>query len=233
MQQTPNITISGKESRSRRRLTGRVRLVRAVLGLALLSIDLGSAFASPFFTEPPSTLSVTMHNQQFSAQIIRAPLEKVLATLTSYIPIKFYITGNAKNDLVSASFTNVPLETALEHLLNGYDYAILLRRIEGTPLTSQILYRTKVEIISRNPTEPSSTSNAAYAVSSQRTSIQPTLVQANQIHEIPQQEKPLGLGTTNDASDFQTIKEEVFQDDNTETRTLAQELMQELVTTSE
>ncbi|MEO8324606.1 MAG: hypothetical protein ABI618_02075, partial [Nitrospirota bacterium] len=106
---------------------------------------------NPLHAEPPSTFIITKDKNLFSAHIIRAPLEEVLASLISYVPIKFFITGNAANDLVSASFSNEPLKKTLEHLLNGYDYAIRSRRLKATSETSTFRYVTEVEIISKNP----------------------------------------------------------------------------------
>ncbi len=233
MGQKPNLPTTEFKSRSPQGFTGPIWLHKTVIGVCLFLICLGFAGVTPLFAEPPSTFTITKHKNLFSAHIIGARLEEVLASLISYVPIKFFITGNAKNDLISASFSNEPLEKTLEHLLNGYDYAIRSRRLNATSETSNFRYLTEVEIISRDPTDPSSTSPGRYSISSPPSSVQSTLEQPTHLPEIHNQETPLNFETASDAGDFQAALQEAFQDDEPESRALVKELMQELATGSE
>ncbi len=233
MGQKPNLPTTEFKSRSPQGFTGPIWLRKTVMGVCLFLFCLGFACVTPLLAEPPSTFTITKHKNLFSAHIIGARLEEVLASLISYVPIKFFITGNAKNDLISASFSNEPLEKTLEHLLNGYDYAIRSRRLKATSETSNFRYLTEVEIISRNPADLSSPSPGRYSISSPPSSVQSTFGQPTHVPEIHNQETPVNPETAFDAGDFQTALQEVFQDDEPESRALVKELMQEFATGSE
>lgn len=233
MPQKPNLPTTELKPRSRQGFKGPIWPRKTVIGVYLFLICLGFACITPLHAEPPSTFTITKDKNLFSAHIIRAPLEEVLASLISHVPIKFFITGNAKNDIISASFSNEPLEKTLEHLLNGYDYAIRSRRLKATSETSTFRYVTEVEIISRNPAGPSSTSPGRYSISSPPSSVQSTFGQPTHVQEIHDQETPLNLETAFDAGGFQAALQEVIQDDEPESRALVKELMQEFATGSE
>jgi hypothetical protein len=230
MLSTSNTTKIEKAFRIQKKKLVRVWLPKASLGLFFFFIFLGSAWPSPLLADPPSTLSFSMHNQQFSAHIIRVPLEKVFSTLTAYVPLRFFINGNAKNELISASFSNLTLQKTLEQLLTGYDYAIMTHRLETTTQVSEFDYRTEVEIISRNPTKLLSNANGPGFIPSRKTSVQPTLVKNRQISEIPSQEKPFDLETGNDASDLQATLKEALQEDDQGNSALLTDILEKLDT---
>ncbi|MBA3966570.1 MAG: hypothetical protein H0X47_12500 [Nitrospirales bacterium] len=92
---------------------------------------------------------------------------------------------------------------------------------------------TEVEIISRNPADLSSPSPGRYSISSPPSSVQSTFGQPTHVPEIHNQETPVNPETAFDAGDFQTALQEVFQDDEPESRALVKELMQEFATGSE
>ncbi len=233
MRQKPNLPTTELKPRPRQGFPGPIWLRKTVIGVCLFLLCLGFSCVTPLHAEPPSTFTITKHKNLFSAHIIHAPLEEVLASLISYVPIKFFITGNAKNNLVSASFSNEPLKKTLEHLLNGYDYAIRSRRLKATSETSTFRYVTEVEIISKNPPDPSPTSPGRYSISSPPSSVQSTFGQPTHVPETHDQEIPLNLETALDAGGFQAALQEALQDDETESRALVKELMQEFATGSE
>ncbi len=198
-----------------------------VLGLSLVVISLGTAWGAPSLSRPPSTLSLSFHNQQFSAHIIHAPLQKVLTTLTSYGPLRFIIEGNAKNDLISSSFTNLSFKKSLETLLLGYDYAIIQRQLHPTQQTPEFRSLMEVVIFSRNPTEQSPDSKRPSFIPSRETPAQTTLWQASQTLKKQDQTQPFDLGTANGASAFQSALEQALQDADPESLALVKELLEE------
>jgi|GEM_PF-5997281 len=209
------------------KLPGRLWLSKAVLGVFLVMVGIWPAWGAPFLSVPPSTLSLSMHNQQFSAHIIRAPLKKVLTTLSSYGPLRFIIKGNVQDDLISASFANLSLTESLETLLLGYDYAIIQRQRHPTLHTSEFRSLMEVIVLSNNPTEPVADFKRSSLIASKSPSAQPALWKAHQIAEKHNQAKAFDLGEENAASDFQLTEEEVLQDLDPEVRTLVKTLMQE------
>jgi len=227
MPQNSTIKQIKKESVPQIKLLERLGVLKAVLVFYLVVISLGTAWGAPFFSPPPTVLSLSFHNQQFSVHIIRAPLRKILATLALYGSLQFIIKGNAKDDLISASFTNLSLTQSLETFLLGYDYAILQRRIDPTRQTSEFRFFLEVVVLSRNSAAPSSDSKEPSFISSGRTSVQPALWQAPQIVEKHNQAKPFDLVAENGSSDDQSIEEGVLQDLDPEVRTLVKQLMQE------
>lgn len=227
MGQTPYINNTEKESKAQRSLGGRACLTKTVLGLCLFCMGLGTACDATVLAGPPSTLSLSMHNQQMSAHIIRAPLESVLATLTMHGPFRFIIKGNAKNDLISSSFRHFSLKESLETLLLGYDYAIIHRRIDPVLQTSEFPYIMEVVVLSRNPAEPSAGEARPSLISSQKTSTHPLLLQASKNLGKSDQAIPLSLVTENDARDIQEILEKALLDADPEARILVKELLQE------
>lgn len=227
MRQTLNIINSERTPRSQTEWTARACLQKALLGMCLFFIGHGTTFAAPSLAASPSTLSLSMHNQQFSAHIIGAPLEKVLTTLTSYGPLRFIIKGNVKNDLISSSFRDLSLKESLETLLLGYDYAIIQRQLDPTPQTSEFRYLMEVVILSTNSVEPSPYKNKPTFISYPRISTQSALLQATPILEKSDQTKPLRLVTENDARDIQVTLEEALGDTHPETRSLIKELLRE------
>jgi hypothetical protein len=230
MRQTPNLLTTELTPRSPQGCPSPIWLQKTMVGVYLLLICLEFACVTPLLAEPPPTFTITKHKNLFSAHIIDAPLKEVLASLIPYVPIKFFINGNATHDLISASFSNEPLEKTLETLLNGYDYAIRSRRLEAPSQTSEIRYLTEVDMISRNSAENFSPSHEIDSISSAPNSAQSTLGQPTRVPEVPDQEAPLNLETAFDADDFQAAIEEAFQGDDSEARTLAKELMQEFPT---
>jgi hypothetical protein len=227
MRKTLNIPTPERRSRSQTGWALRARLLTAVLGLCLFCIGMGTTFDAPLLASSPSTLSLSMHNQYFSAHILRVPLEHVLAKLTSYGHFRFMIEGNAKDDLISSSFRHLSLQESLETLLLGYDYAIIQHRLDPTPQTSKLRYLMEVVVLAKNPAEPSSGEQRPSLISSKKTSTQPVLLRANQIYEKPKQAKPSDFGTENGESDFQSTLDEALQDSDPEARSLIEELLQE------
>lgn len=216
-----------RESMSQRRSAVRACLPKTFLGLCLLFIGLGTAFDATLLAGPPSTLFLSMHNQQVSAHIIRAPLEHVLETLTTHRPFRFIIKGNAKDDLISSSFRHLSFKESLETLLLGYDYAIIHRPLDPTPQTSELRYLMEVVVLSRNPAESSPEKKKPSLIYPQKTSMRPVLLHTSQEPNKPDQSKPSSLGTDNDASDFQATVEEALQDTDPELRELVEELLEE------
>jgi len=227
MGQTPYINNTEKESKALRSLGGRACLPKTVLGLCLFFMGLGTAFDTTVLAGSPSTLSLSMHNQQVSANIIRAPLENVLATLTMHGPFRFIIKGNAKNDLISSSFRHLSLKESLETLLLGYDYAIIHRRIDPVLQPSEFPYIMEVVVLSRNPAEPSAGEARPSLISSQKTSTQSVLINTSKESDKPDQTKPLSLGTDNGTNDFQAILKDALQDTDPASLALVKQLLKE------
>ncbi len=132
---------------------------KTILGCCLLFLVVGITLDRSVHAAPQSSLSLSMHNQQFSAHIIRAPLEQVLHTISSYGPIQFVIKGNVEKDQISSSFRHLSLEETLEKILVKYDFAIIHHQVDVTQHTSEVPYRTEVVILSRNHSETISDSN--------------------------------------------------------------------------
>jgi len=216
-----------RESLSQRRLAIRAYLPKTFLGLCLLFIGLGTAFDATLFAGPPSTLFLSMHNQQISSHIIRAPLEHVLQTLTTHGPFRFIIKGNAKDDLISSSFRHLSFKKSLETLLLGYDYAIIHRRVDPALQTSEFPYLMEVVVLSRNLAESSPDKKKSSFISSRKTSTQPLLLQARKNLEKSDQAIPLSLVTENGARDIQEILEKALLDADPEARIFVKELLQE------
>ncbi|MEX0830502.1 MAG: hypothetical protein WD032_09690 [Nitrospirales bacterium] len=168
-----------------------------------------------------------MHNQQFSAQILRAPLEQVLTTLNAYTYFRFTIQGNAKDDLISSSFLHLSLLESLERLLLGYDYAIIQHRFDSNSPPSQFPSLMEVVILSRNSSQPLSREAKPSWHSSPQTSTQPLLLRANQVLEQPHRTEPLDFMSEHGSSDLQATVKEALQDSDPDARSLIEELLKE------
>ncbi len=227
MGQTPDINNTEKVFKAQRRLALRECLSKTILGLCLFFMGLGTAFDKPLHAKPQSILSLSMHNQRVSAHIIRAPLEKVLATLTMHGPFRFTIKGNAKSDLISSSFRHLSLKESLETLLLGYDYAIIHPRVDPAPQTSDYSYRMEVVVLSRNPAESSPEKKKPSLIYPQKTFTQPILLHTSQEPDKQDQTIPLGLETDNDASDLKDTVEKALQETDPEVRDLVKEYLEE------
>ncbi len=140
-------------------------IAKATLRFFFLFIMLGITVDRSVHAALPSSLSLTMHNHQFSANIIRAPLEQVLHTISSYGSIQFVIKGNVETDQISSSFRHLSLEKTLEKILIKYDFAIIQHQVDPAQKTSEFPYFTEVVILSRNHPETLSESKEPLVIS--------------------------------------------------------------------
>lgn len=205
----------------------RRRLTKFIVGFYFLLLSLGVPFVNPIHAAPQSSLSLSMHNQQVSATISRAPLEEVLTRLTAYGPIRFVIKGDVKNNKISSSFRHLSLQESLETLLLGYDYAIIQRQIGPTPQISELPYLMEVVVLSRNEAKPNSINERPSLIDPQKISTQPSLLHASNILKESIPTKPLEIETNNDESNFQATIEEALQDSDPKSLALLNELLEE------
>ncbi len=205
----------------------RPRLTKSIVGFYLLFIFLGMPFVNPILAVPQSSLSLSIQNQQFSATIIRVPLEEVLTTLTSYGPIRFVIKGDVKNDKISASFRHLSLEESLEKLLIRYDFAIIHRQDDAAQDTSYFPYHTEVVILSRNHSEIPLQSIEHVVIShTNRFSLPEPIFSSSNLDE-SNSLTPIALEIETHPSEFLKEIEEVLPDTDTESLALIKQLLEE------
>ena len=168
-----------------------------------------------------------MHNQQFSANIIRAPLEQVLHTISSYGLIQFVVKGNIENDQVSSSFRHLSLEKTLEKILVKYDFAIIHHQVSATQSTSELPYHTEVVVLSRNHPETRSNSKEHVVISpvSHFTLPEPAFSTANL--EDSDSLPSIGAETKTHPREFLEEIEEVLPDTDTQSLALIKQLLKE------
>ncbi len=205
----------------------RARLTKTIIGCCLLFMGLGITVDKCVHAAPQSSLSLSMHNQQYSANIIRAPLEQVLTTLTSYVPIQFVIKGNVENDLVSSSFRNLSLEESLEKLLTRYDFAIIHNQVDAAQNTSEFPYRTEIVILSRNHSETLSESKEHVVISHTSRFPLPEPVFSSVNLEFSDSLDPIDIGTETHPREFLGEIEEVLSDTDTESLALIKHVLEE------
>lgn len=227
MTNPPTINKSRMEAILQNKLSIKSRLLKPILGFCLLFISLGVGFVRPTHAAPQSSLSLSVQNQQFSANISRAPLEQVLATLTSYRPIRFVIKGDVKNDQISSSFRHLSLQESLEKILVKYDFAIIQHRFDPPPKNSEFSYLTEVVILSRNHSETLSDSKENLVISPSKNSSTP-----ERVFPSPTLESWDSLGAFDpereiNPREFLEEVEEVIQDTDSESLAFIKKLLEE------
>ncbi len=227
MAQTPIINTIEKESILQKTLTVRSCMAKTLLGISLIFIALGNAFDRQLHAAPQSAFSLSVDNQQFSAHIIRTSLKHVLETLATHEPFRLILNGNAKNDVISSSFSHLSFKESLETLLLGYDYAIIQHQLDPIIQTHEMRSLMEVLVLTRNPSEPYSDEVRPSYTSLQKISNQLPLLQASKSLKKSDQSTTLGLETDNNESDFQATVEEALQDTDPESLALLKELLEE------
>ncbi len=212
---------------TQKRLRLRARLTKIIIGCCLLFMGLGTIVDISAHAEPQSSLSVSMHNQRFSANIIRAPLEEVLTTFTSYGLIQFVIKGDVRNDLISTSFRHLSLEESLEKLLVKYDFAIIHHQVDASPNTSKFPHLTDVVILSRNRFEYPSDPREHVVTSPSSHFPLPEPVLSSDNLEKSDSLIPMDLEVTATSREFLEEIEEVLPDTDTESLALIKQLLKE------
>lgn len=227
MTHSPTINKPGWLTRLSNRSSNKSRATKTILGFYLLFLSLGVIFESPVHAAPLSSLSLTMHNQQFSAHIIRAPLEQVLHTISSYGPIQFVIKGNVENDLVSSSFRHLSLEESLEKILVKYDFAIIHHQVHVAQNTSEFPYRTEVVILSKSRSETPSESKEDLGISHANRFSLPEPVFSSANLEFSDSLAPINIGAETHPREFLEEIEEALPYTDAESLALIKQLLEE------
>ena len=197
---------------AQRTLGLRADLSKTVFVLCIFFIGTGTVLEALVLAGPPAMLSLSVNNQQVSAHIIRAPLKHALATLTAHGPFRFILKGDAKDDVISASFRHLSFMESVQTLLLGYDYAIVQRPLDPALSTTEMPYLMEVVVLSRNQTEPPPGEDSSSLISFQKTYTQPVLLPTNQEHDKSNQPDSLSIERDNDANHLQTTIDEALQD---------------------
>ncbi len=72
----------------------------------------------------PSSLALSLQDQQLSAALRHAAVGDVLAELARQTGIHVRVEGAAAIERVSVEFTNLPLEEGIKRILQGKNYAL-------------------------------------------------------------------------------------------------------------
>lgn len=227
MTHPPTIHQSRREAILQNNLPIDSGLPKTIVGFFHLFLTLGVAFVSPIHAGHQSSLSLSMHNQQFSANIVRAPLEQVLTTLSSYGPIRFVIKGDVKNDQISSSFRHLSLQESLEKLLVRYDFAIIQHQVDPAQKTSEFPYLTEVVILSRNHSETLSDSKENLLISPSKNSSIPESTFPSPTLENSGSLPPIDLGTEMNPHESLEEIEKSIQDTDPESLDLIKKLLEE------
>ena len=133
-----------------------------LLLFCLFWIDAADAQRAP--PKPPSW-SLSVSEGRLTADINRIPLRVVLEELARQVPLRLWLSEGARDHSVTAQFRALPLDAALQRLLDGFSYAIVYDH--APPGQGSAAERPIVEllVLEKAPVPRSAGSSAAAVVS--------------------------------------------------------------------
>jgi len=85
----------------------------------------------------PARIDLEVHGTRVSGVIQQAPLQQVLQHLGLLLPLTLDISAQSPNPQISVTFTNMPIDQALDRLLHGQNYALSHLPTTNKPLTPE------------------------------------------------------------------------------------------------
>jgi len=97
---------------------------------------------------PPSTLSVSIHDDRLTVNIDHATLAEVLAELARQADLRVSLSESAGKQVISRSFRDLPLEEGVERLLVGHSHAVLYEEAPSPPGASSVKKIREIIVLS-------------------------------------------------------------------------------------